>query len=224
MATITSLTEGLIITLKRRAEWRTHPVKSAVTLLKYGNTNTFLIRGAAANLLVDTDYAGTLQAFYRQLKENGIRLSDISFVMATHYHPDHCGLIGQLQHQGVRLLLMDSQADAVHFPDYIFAREKKDYIPVDPEKATILSFAESRPFLKELGIDGEMVHTLSHSEDGVALILDDGNCFVGDLEPCEYIDAYGKGRLLAKDWDLIMSRNPGIIHYAHAPARPVEKQ
>ena len=30
--------------------------------LKYGNTNTFFIRGMRGNLLVDTDYAGTLVA------------------------------------------------------------------------------------------------------------------------------------------------------------------
>ena len=30
--------------------------------LKYGNTNTFFIRGMSGNLLVDTNYAGTLVA------------------------------------------------------------------------------------------------------------------------------------------------------------------
>ena len=195
-------------------------MQSAVTLLKYGNTNTFLVQGAAGNLLVDTDYAGTMQAFYRQLKGSGIRLSDIRFVMATHYHPDHCGLIGRLQRQGVRLLLLDSQLDAVHFPDDIFAREKRDYIPVDPDHAMMISADESRPFLERLGLEGEIIPTRSHSSDGIALILDDGNCFVGDLEPCEYIEAYGGESPLAKDWDLIMRRNPRIIHYAHAPARP----
>ena len=37
--------------------------------LKYGNTNTFFIRGMSGNLLVDTDYAGTLPAFYRAIKD-----------------------------------------------------------------------------------------------------------------------------------------------------------
>ena len=30
-----------------------------ITKLKYGNTNTFLVAGSNATLLVDTDYAGT---------------------------------------------------------------------------------------------------------------------------------------------------------------------
>ena len=32
--------------------------KDFVTKLKYGNTNTFFIRGEIANLLIDTDYVG----------------------------------------------------------------------------------------------------------------------------------------------------------------------
>ena len=59
-----------------------------VSKLKYGNTNTFFVRGINGNLLVDTDYAGTLPAFYRAIKEHNIKISDITYVLATHYHPD----------------------------------------------------------------------------------------------------------------------------------------
>ena len=196
-------------------------MKMNIVTLKYGNTYTFLIKGASGSLLVDTDYAGTMPALYHALKANGLRLSEISCVMATHYHPDHCGLIGQLQQQGVQLLLAASQADAVHFADYIFAREKREYTPVDAAKAVILAANESRPFLKGLGIAGEIIRTASHSADSVSLILDDGNCFVGDLEPREYITAYANNEPLAEDWKRILCRNPKIIHYAHAPARPI---
>ena len=77
--------------------------------LKYGNTNTFLIGGSRSSLLVDTDYAGTLSAFYKSLKQSGIRVRDIGYVMATHYHPDHMGLVSELMKQGVKLLLLDVQ-------------------------------------------------------------------------------------------------------------------
>jgi len=51
--------------------------------LKYGNTNTFFIRGTSGNLLIDTDYAGTLPAFYRAIKDYKIKISDITYVLAT---------------------------------------------------------------------------------------------------------------------------------------------
>ena len=37
--------------------WR---VSEIVNKLRYGNTNTFLIKGDTGNLLFDTDYAGFL--------------------------------------------------------------------------------------------------------------------------------------------------------------------
>ncbi len=48
--------------------------------LKYGNTNTFFVEGSNGGLLVDTDYAGTLPAFYKALKQNDIRIRDIEYV------------------------------------------------------------------------------------------------------------------------------------------------
>ncbi|MBQ0098002.1 MAG: MBL fold metallo-hydrolase [Oscillospiraceae bacterium] len=69
--------------------------------LKYGNTNTFFIRGDQGGLLIDTDYAGTLPAFYKAIKSAGINIADIKYVLATHYHPDHMGLVGQLGAQGI---------------------------------------------------------------------------------------------------------------------------
>ena len=191
-----------------------------ITKLKYGNTNTFLIRGESGNLLVDTDYAGTLPGFYRAIKEADIRVSDIACVLATHYHPDHMGLISELMKQGVRLLLPDTQQPHVHFSDAIFARDKRlHYEPISAETATVIESAESRAFLSRLGIHGEIAVTPSHSADSVSLLLDSGECFVGDLEPMEYLDAYEDKAELQRDWELIMGYGPRVIFYAHRPPK-----
>ena len=50
--------------------------------LRYGNTNTFFLRGNGANLLIDTDYAGTLSVFYKEIKNNQIGIRDITYVLA----------------------------------------------------------------------------------------------------------------------------------------------
>lgn len=187
-----------------------------ITKLKYGNTNTFLIRGTNSNLLIDTDYAGTLPAFYRAIKEQGIRVCDIHYVLATHYHPDHIGLVSELMKQGVKLLLVDAQRPFVHFSDGIFAGDKRlHYEPISEETATVIGNEESRAFLGKLGIHGEIVATPSHSEDSISLILDSGECFVGDLEPMEYLDAYEQKEELKRDWELVMGHAPKVIYYAH---------
>lgn len=190
---------------------------SVVSKLKYGNTNTFFIRGINGGVLVDTGYAGTLCAFYKEIKAHGIKLSDITYVIATHYHPDHIGLVSELMKQGVKLLLVDTQGEYVHFADEIFSRDKRlDYKPINVDDSIILECNESREFLQSIGLAGGIISTPSHSYDSISLILDDGRCFVGDLEPIEYLGGYESNDRLKKDWNIVMNYNPKIIYYAHA--------
>ena len=185
--------------------------------LRYGNTNTFYIPGAGGGLLVDTDWAGTLPLFFKAIKAAGIERNTITSLLITHYHPDHMGLAGELQLLGVKLLIADVQKPFVHASDGIFAREKRlAYRAADENAARVFSCAESREVLKALGIGGEILHTPSHSEDSVSLLLDDGSCLVGDLEPLAYLAGYDENPALESDWEQIMNRHPKRILYAHA--------
>ncbi len=188
--------------------------------LKYGNTNTFFLRGKDG-VLIDTDMPGTLPAFYKEIKRNDISIKDIGYVIATHYHPDHMGLISELMDMGVKLLLAEHQAAFAHFSDNIFRRSYPEYISINEDKAVIFSCKDSRELLSLLGIRGEIIPTYSHSKDGIALILDNGDCFAGDLEPMEYIAAYSDNRLLEEDWTRIMSYNLKRIYYAHANEKKI---
>lgn len=193
-----------------------------ITRIKYGNTNTFLIRGTKGSLLVDTDYAGTLPAFYKAIKELGIKVSDIRYVLATHYHPDHIGLVSELTDQGVKLVVMESQTDFIHYSDPIFAREPHlNYRPIDERNALILKFDEAPSFLDSLGINGNIGRTLSHSEDSIYVSLSDGTFILGDLEPLEYLEAYKDNQLLKTDWDNILKQNPKLLLYAHANEKSI---
>ncbi|MCI9419628.1 MAG: hypothetical protein HFG32_06405 [Eubacterium sp.] len=91
-----------------------------------------------------------------------------------------------------------------------------NYKPIEMNNSTIIRCEESRNFLLNIGINGEIVVTPSHSEDSVSLIMNNGECFVGDLEPIEYIDGYEHNGNLQNDWDLIMSHFAKVINYAHA--------
>lgn len=181
--------------------------------LKYGHTNTYFVGG----LLVDTDMPGTLPAFRRTLKKQGIAPDEIRFVLATHYHPDHVGLVGELMQNGVRLLLLDSQKPYVHSSDAICARERgAHFVPIDENRAAVIPPEESRAFLAGLGIAGEIVPTVSHSADGAALVLDDGNAFVGDIEPLAFLDGYADNEDLRADWERILRAGARFIRYGHA--------
>ena len=192
--------------------------------LKYGNTNTFFLKGSHGGLLFDTDYAGTLPTFFRAIKQNSISVSDIRYVLASHFHPDHMGLAGSLMKLGVKLLLVDVQKDCIHFSDKIFAKDRLPYTAIDETAAVVISCRDSRSFLAGIGIGGEIIHTPSHSKDSISLILDDGSCFVGDLDPYEYLEAFDGNEALKNDWKLISSFRPERIFYAHRPsAAPIPK-
>ena len=191
---------------------------TALVTLKYGNTNTYLV----GCLLIDTDMAGTMSAFRRELKKQNVTPDTIRYVFATHYHPDHAGLIGELMQSGVKLLLLDSQKAYVHSSDAIFSRDNRSgFVPIDESRATVISREESRTFLAGIGIRGEIVTTRSHSEDGAALILDDGNAFVGDVEPREFLAGYNSNEPLREDWDTLLRLGARNIHYGHANTQTV---
>jgi glyoxylase-like metal-dependent hydrolase (beta-lactamase superfamily II) len=192
-------------------------LKIMIELIKYGNTNTYLLKGTKGNLLIDTDYAGTLQGFFRAIKDVNVSLQDITYILATHYHPDHIGLVSELMDLGVNLIVVDTQTDSIHYSDEIFARlPALKYKPIDEGKAKILGISESRQFLKELGIEGEIVSTPSHSKDSISIALDEGVCIVGDLEPIEYLEAYDDNEALAMDWNAILNFKPKRVCFAHA--------
>ena len=66
-----------------------------------------------------------------------------------------------------------------------------------------------------MGINGEIISTPSHSADSVSVILDDGDCIVGDLEPIDFLGAYENNSGLEKDWSRVINYKPKRIYYAH---------
>ena len=193
-----------------------------LTKLKYGNTNTYLLRGTVRNLLIDTDWAGPLPAFFKAIKEQNLQVGDISFVLSTHYHPDHMGITAELTEYGVQLVIIDVQLPHVHFSDSIYAKEKnRFYKPIDESRAKILSCSESRGFLESIGISGEIIHTPGHSEDSISVLLDDGTAIVGDMPPYSAHGAVDDETVL-NSYKSILSRGVTELHYGHMVSEKVQ--
>ena len=113
-------------------------------------------------------------------------------------------------------MIVDTQLSLVHFADEIFFRDHRlNYTPVNESLAEVISCNESRTFLRKIGIKGEIICTPSHSKDSISVILDTGDCIVGDLEPYEYISGYENNLDLIKDWEKVMNYHPKRILYAH---------
>nr|MBP3680870.1 MBL fold metallo-hydrolase [Clostridia bacterium] len=184
-----------------------------IKLLKYGNTNCYYVEGKNGSILVDTDWAGTLQACYKKIKE--LDITKIDYLLITHYHPDHMGIAQEIiDNMNAKLLVIDIQKDYLHCSDKIFEKDKKSkFTPINTEPL-IISCEESRKFLSDLGIDGEIIYTPGHSDDSISLILDDGIAIVGDLYDLNSASAFNDDKI-NNSWKSILSHNISKICYGH---------
>ena len=184
-----------------------------IQLLKYGNTNCYYIKGEKGSILVDTDWAGTLQAFYKKVKE--LNITNIDYLLITHYHPDHMGIVQDIiDNVNIKLLVIDVQKDYIHCSDKIFEKNKNiNFNPICTEPL-IISCNDSRNFLNNLGIYGEIIYTPGHSDDSISLILDEGIALVGDLYDLNSAITFNDEKI-NNSWDKILSYNISKIYYGH---------
>lgn len=184
-----------------------------IKLLKYGNTNCYYIEGKKGSVLLDTDWAGTLQLFYSKIKE--LNIKSIDYLLITHYHPDHMGIAQDIvENMNAKLLVVDVQQDYIHSSDKIFENDKNIRFKPIITKPIIISCEQSRKFLNELGIDGEIIYTPGHSDDSISLILDKGIAFVGDLYDLNSAAAFNDEKI-TDSWERILSYNISKICYGH---------
>jgi glyoxylase-like metal-dependent hydrolase (beta-lactamase superfamily II) len=64
--------------------------------IKLSATNCYLIEAGEKYILVDTGYEEDSELFFQQLEKAGVEPSQISHVILTHHHDDHCGLVHSL--------------------------------------------------------------------------------------------------------------------------------
>jgi endoribonuclease LACTB2 len=149
----------------------------------YASTNYYAINIKGGKLLVDCGWPGTLPQFTKVLQRKDIVLGEIKYLIVTHFHPDHAGLVQEIKNQGTKYILPECQAPFVDsFADY-FKDKPFPYVEIRQNDNILLKLADSRSFLAGLGMNGELLHTPGHSDDSVTLILDEGYAFTGDLHP-----------------------------------------
>jgi len=184
--------------------------------LRYSSTNTYLIEGESGKLLFDTGWAGTFSMFCKALGEMHVSVQEISAIIISHFHPDHMGIAQEIADQGAYLLIPELQKPFLHTADPIFEKEKgSSFIPIRDEKVRTFPLSDSRVILKEFGLDGQIYHTPGHSDDSISLWLDEGDLFVGDLNPLYELELH-KGTLIGESWENLLMLRPKIVYYGHA--------
>ena len=184
--------------------------------LKYSNTNTYLIEGDSGMLLFDTGWAGTFPVFCKAMGELAIPVQEIRYILISHFHPDHMGIAQEIADQGAVILVPELQRPFIHSADGVFEKERRaGYVPVRDDEVRFFPLDEGRSILKEIGIDGQILHTPGHSDDSISLCLDEGAVFVGDLNPLYELELH-KGSEIERSWNRLLGLHPKIVYYGHA--------
>jgi glyoxylase-like metal-dependent hydrolase (beta-lactamase superfamily II) len=170
-------------------------------------------------LLVDIGWPGTLGTMKANLKRMGAALHEIRYAFATHYHPDHAGLAEELKREGVPLLVLDVQVDAIPLMK-TWTKPGDNYVEITAGGNIIITFEQSRQILGQMGIAGEIVHTPGHTDHCVSLLLDDGSVFTGDLPPEG--GAFDNPVALAT-WRRLREYGATRVYPAHGPTRSIDE-
>jgi len=167
-------------------------------------TNCFLVRHGGGFLLIDTGYDYEWDRFVEGLARLGIGPGDITQLILTHHHDDHCGLLNRLtaENPGIVIMMSALAARRLEGGVHVFKRGA-GYIT---QRIRLLAWIKSKleptwthsfpPFharphdriieapvrLSDLGFDleGSILATPGHTEDSISVVMDDGTCFCGD--------------------------------------------
>ncbi len=187
----------------------------------YRSTNCYVIGQAQDRILIDVGWPGTLPTLSANLKRKGIGLHEIPYLLVTHYHPDHAGLAQEVKGQGVRLLVLEQQVDAIPILKTLMKPGDK-YVDILLHDVVRLATDASRAFLRTIGIDGEIISTPGHSDDSVTLVLDGGAAFTGDL-PGPMWTGEDAMEQVVQSWRAILALNARMVYPGHGSVRSVQE-
>ena len=186
-----------------------------LVILTVQSTHFHLVDYGTGKLLVDAGWPEHLPRFLAQLKQAGIALPEIRYVMMTHHHPDHAGLVQTVKRlSGARLLIHQNQLAFLNqLANYYQGSSNFEPIQVTPQDLV----SPTREDLRRIGVRGEIVTTPGHSHDSVSLVLDSGMAFIGDLHLPDMVDPSDakNSQLTRQSWKTLADRNVKMIYPAH---------
>lgn len=198
---------------------------SSLVTISGRSINHYLVGCRGDHLLIDADFAGTLPQLRHGLKRSGIDLLEIGFVIMTHNHPDHGGLTQEVKRAAsARLVIHERQIPYLEELGSFYRRKNQNggYQPILIEKSNIVvTTASSRKELASIGIDGQIVETPGHSEDSVSLVLDNGDCFVGDLNLPDRVHS-AQAEQTNATWRKLLNLGARTAYPSHTDPIPAE--
>ena len=168
---------------------------SRVIQIRLRWSNAFLILGEKM-VLVDTGCPEDEKTILKSIADAGKQIADLSLILHTHIHMDHCGCTAGLKQKSNALVAIQRSESQT-----FLERKNAPIIPINflgriltpavrdgysPCEIDIL--IDDKLDLNPYGIDGKAIATPGHTPGSVSIFLDNGEVIAGDL--------LGGGRLL----------------------------
>jgi glyoxylase-like metal-dependent hydrolase (beta-lactamase superfamily II) len=227
-------------------------------------TNCFLIKIHQKYILIDTGYEYDWELFRQRLKAVNVSLSEISHILLTHHHDDHCGLLQKIlaENNDIRIvmsylapdLLLKGENDHTHGGGLINQRVrwlislKQFYLSIVLKKPVakksnlkfppypmrvndILIMGETKLYDIGIELNGRIIETPGHTIDSISVLLDDGDCIVGDAA-ANFLQFAGTKYCVIfitdideyyRSWRKIIAGNAQRIYPAHGKPFSMEK-
>jgi glyoxylase-like metal-dependent hydrolase (beta-lactamase superfamily II) len=172
--------------------------------LKLKVTNAYLVRAGEKYLLVDTGYEYEWDLFCRRLAEAGVRQDEIGWLLLTHHHDDHAGLVTRLveANPSVRIILSQkgrallASGKNFHTSEAGYVNRQIGFLlglkgsfdkkwthafpPYLARESDLL--IDGATHFEALGIPlaGNILPTPGGSPDHLSIVFNDGDCLAGD--------------------------------------------
>jgi glyoxylase-like metal-dependent hydrolase (beta-lactamase superfamily II) len=165
-----------------------------IHLIKLKISNCFLVE-STKKMLVDTGSPGEGKKIIRELRKLGVELSDLSLILHTHGHSDHCGSTAELIrnhkiptaiHAGDRAMIENGKNGTIKTRG-LFAKILKPIVDVPFPAFPADIFLDDCSDLCDFGINGKIHSTTGHTPGSVSLVFDNQEAIIGDLLMGGYI-------------------------------------
>jgi len=203
-------------------------------------SNNYLLKLDKGYLLIDTGYPERFNSFCKQLRKHNLQLRDISYILLTHAHDDHAGILNELlEHSDAKVILHHRAVDRLRVGQNSFDGGCTSYLAlffckimkligkgehrfpsVDRTERYIVLDDSTQPMI-EKQLSGTIINLPGHTVDSIGLLLKDGSLFCGDAAMNGFPSL---NRIIIwvenlkdyiKSWEVMLNNNPSIIYPSH---------
>lgn len=176
------------------------------------HATSYLVQVGDTFIAIDAGWPGQINTYLKGVHAHGIDHRCIKYLLVTHFHPDHAGLVENIKQWGADFVVLAHQVPFILPMEKRFAGDRS-YTPINLDTSQVMEMDQIDPFLAIHRIPAHILQTPGHSEDSISIVFNDGDTFVGDLYRQELVMPDDlKGR---SSWQTIKQSGAKKVYFAH---------